>query len=215
MLKWVITVVVAFIAFQVSVRVFSKMFRSAAPAWIAPILDTRWRRRVQPPVRLIGRSGVGAGMAVLEVGCGNGAFTPFIARRVNGGGVVCAYDLQLAMLERLQRKLGKPVHRDIDNVLAVNGDACALPFADGSFDLVLLAAVLQEIPDRAAALREARRVLREGGICSVSEFLPDPDYPLKRTTVALLERAGFTVEAISGGIFDYTVRAVKGLCAHQ
>jgi ubiquinone/menaquinone biosynthesis C-methylase UbiE len=210
LLKEIFAVVAAFIVFQVSIRIFSKMFRSAAPAWIAPILDNRWRRRVQPPVRLIERSGVGAGMAVLEIGCGNGAFTPSVAKAVNENGVVFAYDLQITMLERLRSKLAKPENSDISNVIPVNGDACALPFADGSFDLVLLAAVLQEIPDRPAALREVRRVLRYGGICSVSEFLPDPDYPLKRTTIALLERAGFTIDVISGGVFDYTVRAVKG-----
>lgn len=211
LLRWIITVIAFFIAFQVIIRIFSKIFRSAAPAWIAPILDNGWRRRVQPPERLVERSGIGEGMAVLEVGCGNGAFTPSIARAVHESGVVCAYDLQIAMLERLGRKLARPDHGDITNVMPVTGDACALPFADGSFDLVLLAAVLQEIPDRSAALLEVKRVLRDGGICAVSEFLPDPDYPLKRTTARLLERAGFTIEVISGGVFDYTVRAVKSM----
>jgi len=36
--------------------------------------------------------------------------------------------------------------------------------------------VLQEIPDKGKALREAGRVLKPGGILAVTEFFPDPDY---------------------------------------
>lgn len=45
----------------------------------------------------------------------------------------------------------------------VQGDALALPFGDGAFDLVLVRHVLQAIPDPVALMREARRVLRKGG----------------------------------------------------
>ena len=43
-------------------------------------------------------------------------------------------------------------------------DAMALPFADGEFDIVASALVINFIPDRAKALAEMRRVLRPGGI---------------------------------------------------
>jgi ubiquinone/menaquinone biosynthesis C-methylase UbiE len=210
-LKGLIAAIAVFIIFQIVIRIYFKICRSAAPAWIGPMLDSRWRRRVQPPARLIERSGVRSGMAVLEIGCGSGAFTPSLARAVGGVGHVCAFDLQGAMLERLKRKLERAENGDISNVMPICGDAIALPFADNAFDLVIFVTVLQEIPDREAALGEVRRVLGDGGICSVSELLPDPDYPLKRTTVRSLERAGFDIEAVSGGIFSYTVRAVKSI----
>jgi ubiquinone/menaquinone biosynthesis C-methylase UbiE len=69
--------------------------------------------------------------------------------------------------------------------------------------------VLQEIPDKRKALAEARRVLKPGGIIAVTEFLIDPDYPLRSTTVRDLERAGFTIEAVEGRFWTYTVRGKR------
>jgi len=54
-----------------------------------------------------------------------------------------------------------------------------LPFDDNSFDVVYTVTVLQELPDKNRALKEMKRVLKPGGILAVTEFLPDPDYPLK------------------------------------
>ena len=59
---------------------------------------------------------------------------------------------------------------------AVNGNAVALPFAAGAFDLVFIAAVLGEVPDRLACLQEVRRTLRPGGRLVVNEVRGDPDY---------------------------------------
>ena len=48
-----------------------------------------------------------------------------------------------------------------------------LPFADGSFDLALSSFVFQLVPNRARALREARRVLRPGGTLAYVSWLQD------------------------------------------
>jgi ubiquinone/menaquinone biosynthesis C-methylase UbiE len=47
------------------------------------------------------------------------------------------------------------------------GDAQALPFADGSFDRVVCQMVLMFFPDRSAAVREMARVVRPGGIVTL------------------------------------------------
>lgn len=57
---------------------------------------------------------------------------------------------------------------------AVVGSAMALPFADASFDVVMLKAVLEHIPDPMTGLREAARVVRPGGVLFV--VVPDGDY---------------------------------------
>ena len=51
---------------------------------------------------------------------------------------------------------------------AVQGDALALPFADGTFDRVIASEVLEHIPDDTAAMRELARVLRPGGSMAVT-----------------------------------------------
>jgi ubiquinone/menaquinone biosynthesis C-methylase UbiE len=147
-------------------------------------------------------------MRVLEIGCGSGAFTADVARAVGVTGEVYALDIQNDMLEQLKRKLGKAGNRDIKNVKPILGNAHALPFKDNFFDLVYLVTVLQEIPDKPRALAEIKRVLKPGGILAVTELLPDPDYPLKSTTIKMGEDAGFTVDRVSGNFFNYTVRFI-------
>ncbi|MDO8485098.1 MAG: methyltransferase domain-containing protein [Candidatus Limnocylindrales bacterium] len=51
--------------------------------------------------------------------------------------------------------------------------ADALPFPDGTFDLALSSFVLQLVPNRARALREARRVIRTGGVLAYVSWLHD------------------------------------------
>jgi len=180
-----------------------------APAFIGGFLDSKLRRRVQSPAKLMERSGVGPDMAVLDFGCGSGAFTTFLARAVGEWGAVYALDIQAAMLTRLRRKLDREENRDIRNVALVRAGAYALPFPDGLIDLVYMVAVLQEIPDRSRALREAIRVLRAGGILAVTEALPDPDYVRAAATIDVCQREGFVLELKSGGWRDYTVRLRK------
>jgi demethylmenaquinone methyltransferase/2-methoxy-6-polyprenyl-1,4-benzoquinol methylase len=53
---------------------------------------------------------------------------------------------------------------------AVEADAQRLPFADASFDAVMLVSMLHHVEDRPAALAQARRVLRPGGRLAVMVF---------------------------------------------
>jgi SAM-dependent methyltransferase len=58
---------------------------------------------------------------------------------------------------------------------ALSADATRLPFADGSFDAVIAAEILEHIPDDAAAMAEIARVLRPGGTVAVTvpAWLPE------------------------------------------
>lgn len=209
MLSSVLKALGIFIIYQIVIRILRKRYHFPAPAFIGRALDSDHRRRLQPPDLLIERSGIRPGMTALEIGCGSGAFTTFVARAVGDEGVVHALDIQPAMLEQLQRKLERPENRDIRNICLHQSSAYELPFDDETLDLVYMVTVLPEIPDPLRALAEVRRALKPGGILAVTEFLPDPDYPLMSTTIRQGESAGFTPDAGLGNLWNYTVRFRK------
>ena len=205
----VLTILGVFLIWQAVIRLLRKKFHFPAPAFIGRFLDSDIRRKLQPADKLIERSGIKHGMRVLEVGCGSGAFVTFVARAVGKTGKAYALDIQPAMLRQLKAKLKRPENRDIKNIKSILGSAHELPFEDNFLDLVYMVTVLQEIPDKDKALKEARRVLKSGGILAVTEFLPDPDYPLKSTTIKEGEEVGFILDKALGNFWNYTVRFVK------
>jgi ubiquinone/menaquinone biosynthesis C-methylase UbiE len=150
------------------------------------------------------------GERVLEIGPGTGYYTLDIAEWLlpgsadpGGGGFVEIFDLQQEFLDHVSRRAAE---RNLANVVPTQGDATALPFEDASMDAVILTAVLGEIPDPAAALREIARVLKPSGRLVVGELFGDPHF----TTLATLERqaaeAGLALERRSGNWFAYFAR---------
>ena len=93
--------------------------------------------------------------AVLDAGCGNGAYLTGLGERRHRGQVV-GLDLSPGML----RSVTVPVPLLV-------GDVQALPFPADAFDLVLAPHVLHHVPGRQRAAAELRRVLRPGGRCLV------------------------------------------------
>jgi SAM-dependent methyltransferase len=91
--------------------------------------------------------------AVLDVGCGNGAYLDALVERRHGG-PVAGVDASTGML----RAVAAPVP-------LVAGDVQALPFPTAAFDVVLAPHMLYHVPDRRAAAAELRRVLGDGGRC--------------------------------------------------
>ena len=104
------------------------------------------------------------GERVLDLACGTGVVARQVAPLVGSGGSVAALDLRPGMLA-VARSRPAPAGAVIG---WQEGQADALPFADGSFDLVLCQQGLQFFPDRLAALREVRRVLCPGGRVALS-----------------------------------------------
>jgi ubiquinone/menaquinone biosynthesis C-methylase UbiE len=209
LLRIVLDILAIFLAYQILIRAVRKLIHFPAPALIGRFLDSGPRRRMQPPTGVIEGSGIEAGQRVLEIGCGSGGFTTYVARAVGPTGHVEALDIQPGMLKQLERKLTLPENQDIQNITLHQASAYQLPFEDGTLDLVYLVTVLPEIPDQPRALAEIFRVLKPGGILAVSELLLDPDYPLKGTTARRGEQAGFQVAGYYGNFWTYTVRFSK------
>ena len=108
---------------------------------------------------LVDVAGVAPGHAVLDVACGTGIVAREAARRVGERGQVVGVDLNPAMLAVARR-----LRPDIEWRQA---EAAELPFADGSFDVVLCQAALMFFPDRAQSLREMARVVKAEGTVAV------------------------------------------------
>ena len=115
------------------------------------------------------RLGLRPGERVLDMGCGAGRHAFEMYRR---GADVIAFDQdadELAGVRELfaaMREAGEvPEGADAD---IKEGDALSLPFADGEFDRIVAAEVLEHIPADIAAIRELVRVLRPGGTIALT-----------------------------------------------
>jgi ubiquinone/menaquinone biosynthesis C-methylase UbiE len=143
------------------------------------------------------------GERVLEIGPGTGYYTFHLSDWVGHDGRVEIFDLQQEFLDHVMRGSGERA-----NIVPTRGDATHLPYEDSSIDAVVLTAVLGEIPDTGAALREIRRVLRPGGRVVVGELFGDPHF----TTLASLRRqsgaAGLSYRDHSGNPLAYFAKLV-------
>lgn len=143
------------------------------------------------------------GERVLEIGPGTGYYTLDVAEWVGPDGRVEIFDLQREFLDHVMRRTGEA---GLANVTPTQGDATALPYEDDSVDAVLLTAVLGEIPDTVAALREIRRVLRPGGRLIVGELFGDPHFTTQTSLRRQADEAGLAWEAHSGNRLGYFAR---------
>lgn len=121
-----------------------------------------------------------AGGRVIDLGCGGGHVSYAVAPVV---GSVVAYDLSADMLSAVAAEARK---RGLGNVETVQGPAEALPFPDASFDAVFCRYTTHHWPDVRRGLREARRVLKPGGLV-VFEDIIAPEQPVFDTFLQTLE----------------------------
>ena len=151
--------------------------RSAAEIYeefFLPALFHEWAPRMADAAQ------VAPGQKVLDVACGTGVLACEAAKRVAPGGAVTGLDRNDGMLAVARRKAP-----DIDWHC---GLAEALPFPDGSFDVVVSQFGLMFFEDRVKALTEMWRVLRPGGRLAVAVWDALERTPGYAAMAALLQR---------------------------
>jgi SAM-dependent methyltransferase len=110
------------------------------------------------------------GARVLEIGCGPGHLSIRLARQ--HGFDVIGLDLDPAMIARARANADRPGTDDQRRPSFLVGDAAALAFPDGSFDLAVSTLSMHHWADPTAGLAEIGRVLRPGARALVWDFRP-------------------------------------------
>ncbi len=125
-------------------------------ALMSRLLDPMHRRNIES-------LGVGEGARTLEVGCGNGSISAWLAERVGPSGEAVAFDLDLSLVDVRAPRLELR-----------QGDIVAGPVDPGGFDLVTARAVLHHVTDLEAAVQNLAASLAPGGAILLIEpdFLP-------------------------------------------
>jgi SAM-dependent methyltransferase len=126
----------------------------------APVLDRAARDLLDRVDAYV--AGIGGAPSVLDVGTGSGVLAIEALDRWPEARVL-GTDPSTGMLEMAGQRLARRRAGDATRVAWLEAPADALPVPDGAVDLVISSFALQLVPDRAAALREAHRVLRPGG----------------------------------------------------
>ena len=152
---------------------------------IAPLYDLALARATAG-ARRASIASLEAGKRVLLPGIGTGLDLPHLPPDRAYVGV----DLTYAMLARIPR-------RKLDLCLT-QGDAMRLPFADASFDHVLMHLIVAVVPQPARAFAEAARVLKRGGTLLVfDKFLrPGKAAPLRRLANLVVSRLATRLDVV-------------------
>lgn len=151
------------------------------------------------------------GLNVIDCGCGPGALTIDIAKKVSPGKVI-GIDISQNQIETA-KKLSAEMK--VKNVKFITGDVLSLPFSNSLFDLAHCHGLFCQLSEPKIALNEMKRVVKSGGLIAARE--PDADtyliYPQLEKMLQAMSLAISALHAIGGG--DYRIgKKLKSLFYH-
>ena len=175
------------------------------PHQLAFTLLIPFRNLFLSPKQLIRRLELNDSSRVLEVGPGPGYFSVKIAKVIPKGELVLA-DIQQEMLDYAKKRIDK---RGLTNVSYSLCNGQSFPFPENHFDRIFMVTVIGEVENKEAYLEEFFRILKKGGILSISELAGDPDKMSITEIRELCENAGFSLDKIHGSEKNYTANFRK------
>jgi ubiquinone/menaquinone biosynthesis C-methylase UbiE len=169
------------------------------PESVATFNQNQWQSstgiggNVQPESVATFNQNTQPGERALDVACGTGSVARHVAPLVGAAGQVVGLDISPAMLavaRALPASAGAPIAWQ-------EGNAIRLDLPDDAFELVLCQQGLQFFPDRAAALREMRRVLTAGGRVAISVWQALQRHPVYAALFhATARHLGTTIDTV-------------------
>jgi len=190
-------------------------FDQLAPTWDQELTG----ERLNCLGNIVKELGIESGNYVLDIGSGTGVLLPLLIAELGGEGKIVALDFSAEMLCQAKAKNFRPI------VGFAQADVLAIPLADSSVDLAMCNSVFPHFDDKAGALKEIARVLRNNGrlvICHtmsrkminqlhqsiggvVANALLPPEFQLR----GLIRQAGLKITCFEDGPERYLVIAEK------
>jgi SAM-dependent methyltransferase len=147
---------------------------------------------------VLAMAGVEPGARVLDVGCGTGNYTRWLAQAADGGLTVG--------LDASESMVAAAAARDRDaNIAYLRGDANALPFEDGSFDVACSVGAIHLLEEPLQALGEMVRVLAPGGRLLVAvTCVPRESRKRRRGGVVMFGR-----DEVTGALREHGLQGIE------
>ena len=143
-------------------------------------------RKLTDPVLILEKLEISQGFNVADFGCGSGYYTLPLAKLVGGQGKVFAIDVLESSLESVKSRIEIEGFLNIETIRANIENVKGSGLKAQSIDLVLMANLLYQAEKRLNIFKEAKRVLKKGGILAIVEWNPDvkekplgPNYKIK------------------------------------
>ncbi|MEY4531549.1 MAG: hypothetical protein RLZZ156_2270 [Deinococcota bacterium] len=189
-----IDALLAFIAFQILIRVWFRLFPQPIPYGWTWLLENPWRKAYRNPERTADQCGIQPTDAVLEIGCGSGLFTRALALR-------CA-KLIVQDIEPRYVAEAKAKTTDLPHLEFISLDVCKLGLSAVA-DVIVLISVLPEIPNPVLALEACVKALKPNGKIVISQELFEPEYVPSAQIDEWAKAAGLELVTRQGNAWIY------------
>ncbi|MBK5111714.1 MAG: methyltransferase domain-containing protein [Thermoleophilia bacterium] len=136
---------------------------------------------------------------VLDIGCGSGGITVFLAGEFPLEHIT-GFDVEEPVVEAARRR-ARAANRD-ERVEFVKGQPGGLPFPDSSFDIVFSKDALIHVSDKESLFREVFRILKPGGSLVASDWLTSHDGPPSQAMEQYLKAEGLSFGMASADRYE-------------
>jgi demethylmenaquinone methyltransferase/2-methoxy-6-polyprenyl-1,4-benzoquinol methylase len=162
---------------------------------LAAGMESRFRYRFFPPIKILKGADIAPGQVVLEIGCGTGFFTIPAAQLIEERGSLTSMDVVQESVDLVSKKVHEA---NLKNVRVVKGNAMDTRLDSESFDNVLLFGIIPApmLPLN-RLLPEIHRILKSGGVLAV--WPPIPGW----LPQAIIKSGLFTVSSKRNGVSNF------------